>query len=118
MSEADFREGLPGYFAARQEQHERDIKAALPDLERQMAEFVTAHAGEGGLPVALARMIREVATAAYVRGAMYASPRRVELPRDSVMLFEALETIRYHGDLYPAWRIFTSRQLEEEANDA
>ena len=117
MPEASFQERLLAYFTTRQEQRERDIASALPELERQMTEFVAAHTGEAGLPIVLARMIREAAVAAYVRGTMYANPTRVGPPKDDVMLFEAMETIRGNSDLYPAWRIFTSRQLEDDDDD-
>ena len=103
---------LANYFAAREEQRQQEIRDALPQLEEQVRTFLTAHAADSSLPQFLARLIRETAVAAYIRGGMHG---RVEPPADSVMLFEALETIRSMGDLYPAWRAFDGR--DEEEND-
>lgn len=101
---------LAGYFAARAEQRQHEVAEALPQLEERMAVFLDEHATDASLGKFIARMIREVAVAAYVRGGMHG---RVEPPGDSVMLFEALETIRSMGDLYPAWRVFDGRNEEE-----
>ena len=103
-------EALADYLTAREEQREREIAAALPDLERAMAVFVEAHAGDPSLGRFLARLVRETAVAAYVRGGlrMGAPP-----PGDSVMFHAALETARSNEDLYPAWRVFDGRHLEE-----
>lgn len=91
---------------------------SLMALEQRMAEFLAANRDRPGVGDFLARMIRETAVAAYVRGTMHASPGRVDAPKDSVMLSEALETIRSMDDLYPAWRVFDGRQLEEGDGDA
>lgn len=110
MPDLDFPPGLLDYFAAREERRQQDIAAALPSLERRMAEFVAAHAGEPGLPVVLARMIREVAIQAWVRSA----PPSAQIPKGSVILFETLYACRSFDDLCPAWRIFDGRQEEED----
>ncbi len=102
---------LAAYFAARENQRRREIAVALPQLEEQMATFLAEYAADPSLPQFLTRLIREATVAAYVRGGMHG---RVELPGDSVMLFEALETVCGNADLYPAWRMFDGRQLEEE----
>lgn len=113
MPDLDFPPGLLDYFAAREEQRERDIAGALPDLEQRMAEFVTAHAGGPGLPVVLARMIREAAVQAWAR----ATPCSERVPTDSVIFYETLCTIR-SGESCAAWRIFDGRHVEEEGDDA
>lgn len=113
--EAEFPNGLLDYFAARKEQRELDIAAALPNLEARMAEFVTAHVGEPGLPIVLARMIREAAVQAWARVAR----TKAEIPEHSVILYETLSSCRTFSDLCPAWRIFDGQHLDdEEENDA
>lgn len=113
MPDLDLPDGLLDYFAAREEQRERDIAGALPGLEQRMAEFVTAHAGEPGLPIVLARMIREAAVQAWVR----ASPITGQVPKDSVILYETLHSCRTVDDLCPAWRIFDGRNRDESEED-
>lgn len=102
------------YFEAREEQRQHDVAEAYPALERQMAGFLEAFADDEQLPVYVARMIRETAVAAYVRGRMHAGGIGTTTPKDSVMFFEALETVRSHDDLYPAWRAFDGRNEEDD----
>lgn len=107
---------LARYFEAREEERQHEIAEAYPALERQMARFLEVFADDENLPAYVARMIWETAVAAYVRGRMHASGIGTPPPKDSVMFFETLETVRAHDDLYPAWRVFDGRHNEEEGD--
>lgn len=52
-------------------------------------------------PHVVARLIRETAVAAFVRGAMWGDR---PVPGDSEMMRQARETAQEMPDLYPAWR--------------
>lgn len=104
------------YFDARDAQHDREIKAALPELEEQMRGFLGEHRDDPNLPVFLARMIRETAVIAASRGRWYAGGGTGDAPKDSVVLWDTLHYVREFPDLCPAWRIFDGR--DAEADDA
>lgn len=105
-------DGLLRYLAARDQERQREIENAYPNLEAALTAFVAEHRDDPGLPVLLARMVREMAVGGFVRGAMHAAdvPRgELQQPRDTVMLHAALETIRSMDDLYPAFALFDGR---------
>lgn len=105
-------DGLSRYLAAREQKRERDIESAYPDLEAALTAFVASHREDPGLPVLLARLMREMAVAAFVRGTMHAAGvpySQIQQPRGAVMLHAALETIRSMEDLYPAFALFDGR---------
>lgn len=110
VSESD----LLRYFAARDEQRQHDISEALPQLDERMRHFVDEHAADPNLPAFVARLIREAIVAAHVRGVMRGRAGG-EPPKDSVAFYEALETLRGHDDLYPAWRAFDRRGQDDES---
>lgn len=112
MTEID--EGLLRYFAAREEQHQRETEEAWPKLERDIEAFMAAHPTDPGLPKLMARLIREAAVAAFVRGTMHAGGRslmEVTIPPDSVIVAQALETCRSMD--YAGFRIFDGRGCED-----
>lgn len=106
----DVDEGLLRYLAAREEQHQRETEEAWPKLERDVEAFMAAHPGDPGLPKLMARLIREAAVAAFVRGTMHAGGRsltEVVIPPDPVIVAQALETCRSMD--YAGFRIFDGR---------
>lgn len=112
-------EGMARYLAARDQRRQQEIEAAYPSLEAALSAFVAGHRDDPGLPVVLARMLREMAVAAFVRGTMHTGVpyREIRQPPDAVMLHEALETIRSMDDLYPAFSLFDRRHGEQHADD-
>lgn len=113
MTEMDSR--IARYFEARQREREQDIAASLPRLAVDLRDYLNAHRDDAGLPALLARMVRETAVAAFVRGTMHAGGVDVQQPKDSVMFHAALETLRGMPDLYPAWERFDGRDQGEES---
>lgn len=105
---------LARYLEAREEQRRHEIAEAYPALERQMAGFLEVFAADENLPAYVARMVWETAVAAYVRGRMHAGGIGTPPPKDGVMFFEALETVRANDDLYPAWRVFDGRNEDDD----
>lgn len=103
---------LADYFAIR-EQQQQDIAAALPQLEERMRAFLAERVDDEMLPRILARLIREAAVAAGVNGVWNADGSSTDVRPDSVVLHDALATIRENRDLYPAWRLFDDGPLEE-----
>lgn len=113
MPEID--EGLLRYLTAREEQHQRETAEAWPKLERDVEAFVAAHPNDPGLPKLMARLIREVAVAAFVRGTMHAAGRSLMeavIPPDPVIVAQALETCRSMD--YAGFRIFDGRSGEDD----
>lgn len=114
----EFDEGLLRYLTAREEQHQRETTEAWPKLERDVEAFMAAHPGDPGLPKLMARLIREAAVAAFVRGTMHAggtSLMEVVIPPDPVIVAQALETCRSMD--YAGFRIFDGHG-GEGADDA
>lgn len=109
---------LAGYFAIREEQRQQDIAAALPGLEEQLRGLLAEHAADPSLPQFVARLIREATVAAGVNGMWNAGGSSTDIRPDSVVLHDALATIRENRDLYPAWRLFDDGPLEEGHDDA
>ncbi len=108
-------EALDAYFAAREEQREREIREAYPAFERQMAGFLEAHADDENLGSYVARMIHETAVAAFAHGVWQAGGGKGDMLPDSHVFHDALHDLRELENLYPAWRVFDGRHLEEEA---
>lgn len=105
------------YLAAREADRQQAIERAQPELETALAAFIDRYRDDPGLPVLLARMLKECAVAAFVRGTMRAGGWNEQLPEDSAMFYQALETLRSMSDLYPAWRLFDGRDSEDEGAD-
>lgn len=108
---------LADYFAVREKRRQQDIAEALPQLEERMRGFLAEHAADPSLPQFLARLIRETAVAAGVNGVWNAGGSSADVRPDSVVLHDALATVRQNRDLYPAWRVFDGRRPEEEGAD-
>lgn len=116
---SDIHEGVLRYLAAREQQRQHEIENAYPELEAALTAFAAEHRDDPGLLVLLARMMREIAVAGFVRGTMSAAGKpwsEIQQPHDSVMLHSALETIRSMSDLYPAFALFDGRNQGEEGD--
>jgi len=117
MPEPMMDERLAAYLGARFEEHRREIEQAWPVFEAAMGEFVDAHRGDATLGAFVARMVRETAVAAFVRGTMHAAGKpylEIVQPGDGVMFGQAVETCRMAPDLYPAFALFDGRNTEPD----
>lgn len=118
MPEVD--EQLLVYFAARQRQRDQAIEQAWDTLQADIAGFLERYAGHDALPFAVAKLVREMTVAAFVRGTMYAAGtpfHEIVQPSDPVMLYQARETIISMPDTYRTWALLDGR-LNEESADA
>jgi len=108
---------LNAYFDTRDKQRQQEIAEAYPALERQMAGFIEAFADDEHLAAYLARMIRETAVAAFAHGVWQAGGGKADMLPDGRVFRDALHDLREFSDLYPAWRAFDARGLEEEDDE-
>lgn len=104
-------EGLRRYFAARDEKRRREAERAYPAFEAAMGGFVDAHRGDQTLGGFIARLVKEMATAAYVQGVRHAGG---PTPDGGEIFARALEPVRTWPDLYPAFALFDGRETNEE----
>ncbi len=113
----DFPAGLLDYFAAREQQRQHDIDQAWPQLQADIDGFVTRFRDSPDLAGGVAKLVRELAVAAFVRGTIHGPFVRADAPTDNFMLHAARETTQSMSDLYPAWALLDGRTETEEDDD-
>lgn len=117
---ADLSPRLLCYFTKREEQRQHDIEQAWPTLQADIAGFIGRHRDHPVFAAVVAKLVRELAVAAFVRGTMWAAGvpvSELKQPADSVMLHQARETTRSMFELYPAWALLDGRTETEEADE-
>jgi hypothetical protein len=115
----DFPAGLLDYFAVREQQRQDDIEQAWPHLQCDVTRFIEQHRTDPNLGPAVAKLVRELAVAAFVRGTMHAvglSRSELEQPSDSFMLFVARETTASMFEQFPAWALLDGRTDNEDVD--
>ena len=118
MPEVDER--ILAYFAARQQQRNEAIEQSWEKLQADIAGFLELYAGYEALPFAVAKLVREMTVAAFVRGTIHAAGtpfHEIVQPSDSTMLHQARETVTSMPDIYRTWALLDGR-LGEETDDA
>ncbi|ACU71888.1 hypothetical protein Caci_2979 [Catenulispora acidiphila DSM 44928] len=116
----DVDEQMLAYFAARQHQRDQAVERAWETLQADVAGFFEQYAGHDALPFAVAKLVREMTVAAFVRGTMHAAGtpfHEIVQPSDPMMLYQARETVTSMPDIYRTWALLDGR-LDEETDDA
>lgn len=112
MSTPEFDTKLLAYFADREQQRQAEIDQAWDRLQADIAGFLERFAAYEAMPFAVAKLVREMTVAAFVRGTMWAAGKQfheLEQPGDAVMLHQARETVTAMPDIYKAWALLDGR---------
>jgi hypothetical protein len=112
VSAPEFDAKLLAYFASREQQRQAEIDQAWDKLQADIAGFLERYATHEAMPFAVAKLVREMTVAAFVRGTMWAAGKQfheLEQPTDSTMLHQARETVTAMPDIYKTWALLDGR---------
>jgi hypothetical protein len=113
----EFPPGLLDYFAVRERQRQADIDQAWPQLQADVAGFLDRFRDSPHLAHGVAKLVRELAIAAFVRGSMYGPFTRSDAPTDSFMLYVARETTQDMPGIYRTFALLDGRTETEMEED-